>query len=593
MRSAARLLTTFIPVVPLALSLGCPDGDVTSIAPTINVDVCATPADVRNSAGDIIGGTDDCVLDFGVQDISVRVQREITVSNISTIDLRGAGTTASSFEDLDIQLTTDSDPAFQIELKPVVVESGLSKKILISFRPTLESEVTGRLIISSDAENVPAGQDVVIELTGTGVDNGVPDILVSPLECDFGRVAEGNVKECKVDITNNGGRDLVFDDVFLKTSRPDPNDPTETEILPKVPQGSTGEIFGFFGRPPARDDVVPAPPEDNTVTLTLRFSPDALGNYYSEVSILSNDPDTPEITVPLIGIGVDPPSCAVRIKSINGIEGAGTIEPLDDVILTAEDSAAPTASGTIEEYRWEILEKPPSSTVVLSDPAGTTTGFTFDNGDDLGVDFSGTYKVRLTVVDDLGTESINECEVEFEAIPKDSFLIELSWDTSVNDMDLHLTKRDSGGQYCPSSVDPGPLADSCSSEYEDCYFGSCKATKFDGTPNEDRPDWDGIGGGSSEGDPSLDIDDLSGYGPENINIDQAVEGEYLVGVDYWGGSGTVGATIRIYIYGQLAAEFYKELQPSDWWEVGVLHWPAPGNGAPCLQDLSNPASQCN
>ena len=91
------------------------------------------------------------------------------------------------------------------------------------------------------------------------------------------------------------------------------------------------------------------------------------------------------------------------------------------------------------------------------------------------------------------------------------------------------------------------------------------------------------------GDPSLDIDDREGFGPENINIDVAVPGEYLVGVDYFTPEGTpIGNTIRIYLYGQLYAEFYRELVPNEFWEVAIINWPEA-----CVEDLSTTASECD
>ena len=74
------------------------------------------------------------------------------------------------------------------------------------------------------------------------------------------------------------------------------------------------------------------------------------------------------------------------------------------------------------------------------------TGFSFAGRP--GIDLAGTYVVRVTVVDDLGTRSINDCSVEFEAIPTDTIHVQLVWDTSYGDMDLHMTKKNDAGEYC-------------------------------------------------------------------------------------------------------------------------------------------------
>ncbi len=577
-RPLTRTLTALC-LIGTGMSACTCDQDLEVIAPAIYVDACAEP--VREIDEEFLGGFEECEADFGTVDISVRSLLEIRISNPTTIDLGGPQNEDDPEEKpLEVFLTENSDPAFRIEAAPDKIEAGLIRvPILISYRPTLEAEQTATLVIRSNAANVPDGQDVIIPIRGTGVDNGIPDIVLSPDACDFGRVAAGSVKECLLTIENVGTRALVFDDVtFLEEY--------EGQPYPVVPGDSElDEPFGFFGRPPAADDVVAAPPESNSITVSVRFTPDVLGAYAGQMRIATNDPDTPEIIVPLNGIGVDPPLCDVSITSVNGFpvnDGtAPTIEPLDDVIISAEGSEPSTASGDIVATNWEIVAKPPGSTAVLTNPTGSQTGFTF--ADVLGVDLAGRYRIRATVVDDLGTESVNECEVEFEAIPTDSVLAQLSWDTAEGDMDLHVTKKNSGGQFCPQGVElgPGSVASSCSagSPPDDCYYANCKAT------SGSRPDWDEDGTNGSEGDPSLDIDDLSGYGPENINIDNAVEGEYLVGVDYFSFSGgAVGNTIRIYLYGQLQAEFFKELQPQEFWEVAVVHWPSA-----CVDDLSTPA----
>jgi hypothetical protein len=303
--------------------------------------------------------------------------------------------------------------------------------------------------------------------------------------------------------------------------------------------------------------------------------------------------------VPLGGIGVTPPTCSISVKTINGVPASGTttIEPLDDVVLTADMSDPSTVDGAINSVQWRILDQPPGSTAILTNPNGMETGFTFANGV-LGIDLAGRYRIGASVIDDLGTESVNECELEFEAIPTDTILTQLSWDTSFGDMDLHFVKQQSDGRFCASgSLDLGEgphsvgLVEGCGTDFS-CYYGNCKAS------NSNRPDWDEDGTNGSDGDPSLDIDDLCGFGPENINIDLAVEGEYVVGVDFFGftgcsGSGTVGNTVRIYLYGQLQAEFFRDLDNGDWWEVAKIYWPGEtGMYVPCIEDLTTTEEEC-
>jgi hypothetical protein len=92
----------------------------------------------------------------------------------------------------------------------------------------------------------------------------------------------------------------------------------------------------------------------------------------------------------------------------------------------------------------------------------------------------------------------------------------LFWDIA-GDVDLHLIH---------------PSAATWFSSPYDCYYSNT------------RPSWDAAG---TADDPRLDIDDIPGDGPENINIDVPVVGQtYRVGVHHYRSDGCRSATIRIY-----------------------------------------------
>ena len=562
----------FVPFFML-LANGCAEEALKEIAPRIAVSVCETP--VVSVDGKVLGGVADCEVAFGQADISVRATQEITVSNPSSVELV-----------IDsVVLSEDTDPSYRVDLIPESIGPGLSAVLQVSFRPNFESSLEGELLIYSNAKNLGQDEAVTIKLTGVGVDNGLPALELIPADCDFGNVAVGGIGQCDIAVRNTGNRALVIDSLVL----------VNNETI--VPPGSElDEPFGFFGRAPTEEDAIEPGQE---LTLSMRFTPDALGGYYGQLKALTNDPNQNEVTINLEGVGVNPPTAFCGIKSINGDTSAAgnAIEPLDDVVLTADESEASVSEGEIVGYEWEIVHQPGGSNVSLSSPDSVDTGFTFAGR--AGIDLAGTYVVRLTVLDDLGTRSINDCTVEFEAIPTDTIHVQLVWDTSYGDMDLHMTKKNSQDEYCIgySGVDhissSPESTTSCGGEQLDCYFGNCKPTSSSNSP----PDWDEDGISRSAGDPSLDIDDLSGYGPENINIDEAVNGSYLVGIHHFssGQSGGIGNTVRIYLYGQLQAEFYNVLEPDtggDFWEVAIVHWPDPELGIPCIEDLSTSQLEC-
>lgn len=137
--------------------------------------------------------------------------------------------------------------------------------------------------------------------------------------------------------------------------------------------------------------------------------------------------------------------------------------------------------------------------------------------------------------------------------------IQLTWDVDANDMDLHLKRGD---------------ANYCSSE-ESCYYVNCKSTSFSGPP-----DWDGDGVPASAGDPVLEIDDLCGYGPEKIIIGKPGDGEYSIGVHFYGNTGCdtqieqpTNATIKVFVNEELEGQYDRAMNTKgDFWEVAKVQW---------------------
>lgn len=573
----------------------CDDGEIFEIAPQIFVDVCKTPE--HKVQGELVGGTEDCALDFGDRDISVKVSRIIKITNPSKVEL--------VFHNVELI----GDPAFKIELAPDVIGPGFTGDIEISVRPNVETDLVSTLFILTDANNTfqtPESLSLVeIPIHVKGVNNGVPDIQVSPPNCDFGRVPFGGVQLCDVTIKNTGNRGLVIDSVLfmpIDAAVPDvlfdvPAESTRA-IGPECNDGAVGCAFAFTGAPPGPDEEIAG--AGGTVIMPVRFTPDVLGNFQGSFRILSSDPDETQIDVALSGISVTPPSCEIRVKSVNGAEieeGAAIpdIEPLDNVILSIDGSEASSTAGSIVRQEWAITDQPAGSHAELTTNDLPDTGFEFDDGDDLGVDLAGDYCVSAQVFDDLGVGSVNECTLCFPVIPKDNFLVQLSWDTPVNDIDLHVTKLSDDGQYCIDATsfgtditnslngNPSFFSQDCDSGL-DCNYAGCKSA------GSGAPEWDGVAGRTA-GDPSLDIDDLSGFGPENINVDVMTPGMYLIGVNGFSGSIPSGCTIRIFVFGQLAGELFNEVSDNTWWETALVRWPdGVETTRVCVEDLTDGTS---
>jgi hypothetical protein len=129
--------------------------------------------------------------------------------------------------------------------------------------------------------------------------------------------------------------------------------------------------------------------------------------------------------------------------------------------------------------------------------------------------------------------------------------IRMNWDTDLNDVDLHLLGPNGQMWDCDT----------------DCFFGN------------PAPDFGVIG--DFIDDPFLDVDDVDGFGPENINIEQPQPGTYTVLVHYYADHEYSGpgpnVTVEVLNFGMPIASFGPERvrNVDDVWSVATLEWPGP------------------
>ena len=269
---------------------------------------------------------------------------------------------------------------------------------------------------------------------------------------------------------------------------------------------------------------------DNSLPLILTYTPTQSEGDSGTLTIPSNDPDEPEVELTLIGNGGGSFEYPQAI-----IDCPGTSEPPQWVSLDGRASNDPGGNEPLT-YKWSLIERPSFSQGELSD--------TITDQTNLFTDVAGDYVVQLMVTNSIGIQSApTKCAID--AIPADDIHIELTWDTSRADLDLHVLEE--GADFFER---PG-----------DCNF--CN-------PN---PSW---GQSGTDDDPRLDLDDRAGYGPENINIKTPANGTYQVRVHYFDdqGDSAVAATVRIYTYGELTEELSRVLYRNDIWDVAQINWPA-------------------
>ncbi len=246
-------------------------------------------------------------------------------------------------------------------------------------------------------------------------------------------------------------------------------------------------------------------------------------------------------------------------------QGSVTAATLDTVTLTANVS---DPDGDAVTVAWQIVSAPGGSTSSLSRATGTSTN--------LFLDLAGTWVVRYTATDSNGATA--SCEVTVVSQPSEQFRVEMIWNVGVSgdtsDVDLHLRHMGQSDNWFTSS---------------DCYYANC---------NSSRGQVLSWGGSSTADNPRLDLDDVEGNGPENINIDDPENATYQVGVHYYDNDAEGDATviIRIYCNGSLAREFEPVIlsasgansSGNDFWRVANVIW----NGPICqVQELGSPGNR--
>ena len=250
-----------------------------------------------------------------------------------------------------------------------------------------------------------------------------------------------------------------------------------------------------------------APGEEREVTLSVSAEEAAI--YQSSLQVQSNDP-AGWVEVDLHTVIADRP---IAVCSADPLEFAPAI---GQTVLDGTASYDPTGR-SITRYDWSLVEQPQGSTARLRTPHAASFSFSGD--------LVGSYVAQLVVYSSSGIPS-EPCEVEVEAVPGGDLWVEMYWALPNDDMDLHVLAP--GGSLTTAG---------------DCYFGNCRTGLDWGVPG------DGVDN------PYLDIDDIPGTGPENINIAVPAAGVYTVVVhDYPGtiNNNSNNVTVKIYVGGVLA-----------------------------------------
>ncbi|UCE20327.1 MAG: choice-of-anchor D domain-containing protein [Gemmatimonadota bacterium] len=195
--------------------------------------------------------------DFGGVDVGDSTTWDFNVQNLGTGDL-----VVTSI------LSNKAD--FIVEPKSFTVPPGAYQVVTVTFLPSIGGLISGQLDISSSDPDEPT---VALSLTGTGLE---PDIDLSATSHDYNGIPLGQSANWILTVFNVGTGELTVNDIVSSNA------------------AFHVDITSFV--------VMPSGSRNVTVTLT----PPMEGSVSGQLTIYSNDPDEPTVSVMLNGAGLTP-----------------------------------------------------------------------------------------------------------------------------------------------------------------------------------------------------------------------------------------------------------------------------------------------
>jgi len=405
---------------------------------------------------------------------------------------------------------------------PTVVPSGGVVPLPLSFVAEAQQTYQGSLTIQSDDSQ---NASIQIPLIGRGSTQGKLEVTPDPI--DFGPVGEGTSQFATVTLKSTGTAYLLISDISLAPG----TDPAFTiaSAVPNLDAGTTTAIDA-----------------GDSVQLALQFAPVAGTPIHPDGGFLliqSSDPNQqPYLSVPLLAQVIGAP---VPLIGDPGVVPVGALVTLDGGASYDPGGLYPLT------YSWSLTYKPGGSQAQLSD---VTVPFP-----QIVVDRPGPYRLSLNVTNDAGVQSLSPAFATINARPTEDIYVELVWQPhgapnvrSLVDLDLHFLNLGYPGAFLNGAYD--------------CFWGNRNP---------------GIDGGTFGAICSEDA--IVGPGPEWAGYANPANGVYTVAVDYYSTHGQAAvatdATVRIYIYGILAAQLTQELTTvGDTWWVANIGWPWVADG---------------
>jgi hypothetical protein len=246
--------------------------------------------------------------------------------------------------------------------------------------------------------------------------------------------------------------------------------------------------------------------------------------------------------------------CDLKDNDCDGCIDDGLIDCEPSLDCPIDDIAAPLSYYVLDgpsiyiaddsmTWQWTVVPPFNSGSTGPENPNAATTR-TY-------LDVSGDYLISLEVLDEKG--GINGCSWIVH-VQGDGLRVELWWDTFGSvDLDLHLHRSGSTTAWCNTNDDCHYV--NC--QMGDGLFGSSYTMGSWGYPNSSEDVCETSMGYCPN--PRLDLDNISGTDPENINIDNPNDGDtFRIMVHMYSGSSTTHPRVSFYCGGTLTSVIGEE-----------------------------------
>ncbi len=320
-------------------------------------------------------------------------------------------------------------------------------------------------------------------------------------------------------------------------------DTRPVSLLDIAIEGINATVFSLLSLP----ENFPTPsvtlPPGQSLSFEVAYEPTEANTHRATLVVThrdNNDAQPRALDLPLEGEGYlnTCPTTVAHTRQINTDDPwvtQITAAPLDTLVFTTQESNDPDGHAIVQ-YAWSIVESPEHSRTSLAPSNASANPFLF-------LDVVGTYVIEVYTIDEQGAESCEPARIEISVVPDSDLYIQLTWDTDSDDMDLHFLH---------------PLGTWGNAPY-DCHYGNPNANWNDRQNSDD--------------DPSLLVDDVDGFGPEILVLNQPENARYRAGVFYRNARDHLDthASLSIWILG-VENSLSKRVSSGQFWEAAAISW---------------------